>query len=221
MATTDTKSPLQQKFFEKLKLSVPANISLANEIADVLEISADGAYRRMRGESILSMDEMVKLCRHYKVAPDFLAGDDESSATFHFKKMIHDEKGFGEYIKNILSDLQKINASDPKQIIYAAGDLPLFIQFLSPEYSAFKTFFWQKAMLSLPSLEGKKFSPAAVPGAVSTERTETAIANFIFWRKFETLLQEGLSKVTLKGLLDEARRLKKAKAASPQATFQI
>jgi|ERR1051325_8276330 hypothetical protein len=168
MENTATKNPIQLKFFEKLKQSVPQNISIANEIADLLEISADGAYRRMRGESVLSVDEMVKLCKHYKISPDFLAGPDDSTATFHFKKMIHDEKGFGEYIKNILSDLQKINASNPKQIIYAAGDLPLFIQFLSPEYSAFKTFFWQKAMLNLPSMEGKKFSAAAITPEMAT-----------------------------------------------------
>jgi hypothetical protein len=162
MAETGTKNPVQLKFFERLKQSVPPNVSLANDIADVLEISADGAYRRMRGESILSLDEMVKLCRHYKVSSDFLGGADDTTATFHFQKMISDEKGFGEYIKNILNDLQKIKASDPKHIVYAAGDLPLFIQFISPEYSAFKMFFWQRAVLSLPSVEGKKFSASDI-----------------------------------------------------------
>ena len=61
------KNPIQVKFFENLKLSVPKNISISNDIAEVLEISQDGAYRRMRGESVLSMDEMVKLCRHYRI----------------------------------------------------------------------------------------------------------------------------------------------------------
>jgi hypothetical protein len=162
MSETITKNPVQVKFFEKLKQSVPQNISLANEIADVLEISADGAYRRMRGESVLSMDELVKLCRHYKISPDVIASTDNTLATFQFQKMIHDEKGFEDYFKNILGDLQKINASNPKQIIYAAGDLPLFIQFVSPEYSAFKMFFWQRAVLSLSSVEGKKFSASGI-----------------------------------------------------------
>ena len=161
MAENSSKNPIQIKFFEKLKQSVPSNMSLVNDIADLLEISTDGAYRRMRGESILSMDEMIKLCRHYKVSPDLLASDD-SAASFQFQKMIRDEKGFEEYLKNILNDLKKINASNPKQIIYAAGDMPLFVQFLSPEYSAFKMFFWQKAVLSLSSMEGKKFSASEI-----------------------------------------------------------
>lgn len=162
MAENTLKNPVQLNFFEKLKQSVPPNISLANEIADLLEISVDGAYRRMRGESILSIDEMAKLCRHYKISPDTISSSDDTSATFHFRKMIHDEQGFQDYIKNILSDLQKINASQPKQIIYAAGDLPMFTQFLSPEFSAFKMFFWQRSVLNLPVMEGKKFSASAV-----------------------------------------------------------
>lgn len=162
MSETSTKNPVQLKFFERLKQSVPPNVSLANDIADVLEISADGAYRRMRGESILSLDEMVKLCRHYRISSDFLGGTEDTTAVFHFQKMISDEKGFADYLKNILSDLQRIKSSDPKNIVYAAGDLPLFIQFTSPEYSAFKMFFWQRAVLSLPSVEGKKFSVTGI-----------------------------------------------------------
>lgn len=158
MGENNTKNPVQVKFFENLKQSAPPNVSLANDIADLLEISPDGAYRRMRGESILSMDEMVKLCKHYRISSDFLAGTSDTTAAFQFQKMISDENGFGEYIKNILSDLQKIKAAEPKHITYAAGDLPLFIQFLSPEFSAFKMFFWKRAVLNLPSAEGKKFS---------------------------------------------------------------
>ncbi|MBI4930443.1 MAG: hypothetical protein HY841_06750 [Bacteroidetes bacterium] len=163
MEETTTKNPIQLKFFEKLKHLAPANISLANEIADVLEISADGAYRRMRGESVLSMDEMVKLCRHYKIPPDaIVASDENTSATFQFRKMIQDESGFEDYLKNIYNDLQRINASHPKQIIYAASDIPIFHQFYLPEYAAFKMYWWQKAILNLPSVEGKKFDPSEI-----------------------------------------------------------
>lgn len=163
METTSIKNPSQLRFFEKLKQTVPANISLANEIADVLEISADGVYRRMRGESILSMDELVKLCRHYKIQPDVIvSSDDATSATFQFRKMIQDESGFEDYLKNIYSDLQRINASNPKQIIYAASDIPIFHQFYLPEYAAFKMYWWQKAILNLSSVEGKKFNPSEI-----------------------------------------------------------
>ena len=80
MEETEVKNPVQVKFFEKLKQLLPPNISLANAISDVLEISADGAYRRMRGESVLSMDELVKLCRHYRIPPDAIVSSDDSTS---------------------------------------------------------------------------------------------------------------------------------------------
>ena len=160
MEETAIKNPIQLQFFDKLRQVIPQNVSLANEMSDLLEISADGAYRRMRGETVLSMDEMVKLCRHYKIPPDILANPDDTAATFYFRKMIQDESGFKDYLQNILNDLQKINASNPKQIIYAASDPPLFHQFYHPEYAAFKMFFWQKCILNIPALEGKKFNIA-------------------------------------------------------------
>src|SRR3989338_126164 len=40
---------------------------------------------------------------------------------------------------------------------------------------------------------------------------EVQIANEFFWKKFYSLIEKGLSEMTLKSLLDEARRYKKLK----------
>ena len=167
MVDSVVKNAVQVKFFDKLKQSVPQNISLANEISDLLEISPDGAYRRMRGESIMSLDELAILCRHYKISPDIITCAEDNSATFFFHKMIKDEQGIKNYFAGILNDLQRINSCQNKHITYASGDLPLFMQFLSPEYSAFKVFFWQKAVLSLPSMEDKKFTVSDLDSGIS------------------------------------------------------
>lgn len=165
MALLQEKNPVQIGFFEKLKLTLPPNISLANEVADLLEMSVDGIYRRIRGETILSMDEMMKICNHFRISPGEISGSTSKevlSATFHYRNIISDENGFEEYLKNILSDLKRIYASDPKQIIYAAEDIPVFHQFYFPVLTAFKIFFWQKHVLYIPSLEGKKFDPSKI-----------------------------------------------------------
>lgn len=156
------KNPIQVKFFENLKLSVPKNVSLANDIAEVLGISHDGAYRRMRGESVLSMDELVKLCNYYKISSDIFISTDSNSANFTFRNIINDESGFDIYINTILTNLQKIKASNPKQIIYVAGDIPLFRQFQFPNFAAFKIAFWQKSMLNLSSTNGVKFKISGI-----------------------------------------------------------
>ena len=162
MEETTTKNPIQVKFFEKIKQSLPQNLSLANEVAEILEISTDGAYRRMRGETVLSIDEVVKLCSRYRISPDIIGSADDNSATFHYKNLISNEGGFQEYMKGILTDLKRINASNPKQVIYSAQDIPVFHYFYSPLHTAFKILYWEKAVLCLPSTEGKLFDPATI-----------------------------------------------------------
>jgi len=49
---------LQQIFFNHLKSALPAHVSIADELCDLLGISADSAYRRLRGEKPLTLYEL-------------------------------------------------------------------------------------------------------------------------------------------------------------------
>jgi Rrf2 family transcriptional regulator, cysteine metabolism repressor len=63
--------------------------------------------------------------------------------------------------------------------------------------------------------------PAADPKDGSADPDESAIANALFWNRFRRSLDDGLGDGTLKDLLDEARRLRKAKPHSSTYTFHI
>ncbi len=71
------------------------------------------------------------------------------------------------------------------------------------------------------ALEGKNSLDGTVEPPVTAESAEMDIAGFIFWKKFTSLLKDGLSRVTLKELMDEAHRLKKTKSSTFPATFHI
>ena len=68
------------------------------------------------------------------------------------------------------------------------------------------------------ALEKAKERPAA---AASSDPDETALADALFWKKFSSSIEKGLSELTLKDLLDEARRLKKGKSRTVAPTFHI
>src|SRR5215212_4479105 len=57
----------QLAFVQKLKELAPANASLADEIAELLDVSSDSAYRRLRGETAITLDEAVILANHFKI----------------------------------------------------------------------------------------------------------------------------------------------------------
>ena len=71
------------------------------------------------------------------------------------------------------------------------------------------------------SLESKPVPEKESKSAVLPDMDEVSVGNALFWQKFAAAIQNGLSKVTLKDLLDEARRAKKARLRTPAPTFHI
>jgi hypothetical protein len=61
---------LQQSFFRHLKSILPGHLSLVDEVAELLNISNDSAYRRIRGEKPISLEEIQKLCIRYHISLD-------------------------------------------------------------------------------------------------------------------------------------------------------
>ena len=53
---------------------------------------------------------------------------------------------------------------------------------------------------------------------ITAETNEITIANLIFWKKLKSSIEVGLAAMTLKDLIDEARRLKKSK---PHAQYDF
>ena len=61
---------IQSAFLAQIRNRLPENTSFADELADFLNVSRDSAYRRIRGETVLSLDEVKKLYDQYGVWRD-------------------------------------------------------------------------------------------------------------------------------------------------------
>ena len=60
-------------------------------------------------------------------------------------------------------------------------------------------------------LDGGGGASKSVREAVGSDPDEISIGNMLFWERLHRSLEEGLEKVSLKELIDEARRIKKGK----------
>lgn len=159
--TTISKDTAQHRFMEHLKSALPDHLSLVDELADLLQLSNDSAYRRIRCETALSIDELALLCKHFKLSFDaFISNNDTGFVTFSYHRLNSGKDSYKDYLLNVLSDLKKMLQFDKKQIIYAAEDVPLFYQFQHPALAAFKMFYWQKSIMTLPEFENKQFDMA-------------------------------------------------------------
>ena len=160
---------VQSSFLEQVKRRLPPNVSFADEIAEILKISRDSAYRRIRGETVLSLDEAKVLCNQYGVSLDVLLGTSSEIVSFRLQVINNKPETFERWLKSILNNLETISSfSNEKEIVYAAKDVPVFHYFNYHELSAFKMFFWMKSVLNYPGLQQEKFKPQFVSGEYLT-----------------------------------------------------
>lgn len=154
---------VQSSFLEQIKKKLPINASLADEIAETLNISRDSAYRRIRGETVLSLDEAKTLCNKFEVSLDALTGLESGIIPFRHLVVNNKPETFEQWLKLMLENLELINRySGSKEIVFTAKDVPVFHYFRYPELCAFKMFFWMKSVLNYPEFQSKKFSSNSV-----------------------------------------------------------
>jgi len=151
---------LQQIFFNHLKSVLPPHVSIADELCDLLDISADSAYRRLRGEKPLSLYELKLICEKYQMSVDQVLQLENDSILFQAPDISQKEIPFADYLRGLLSQLKYFNTFKERQMFYLCKDMIYFHFYLYPEFAAFKTFFWLKTILNKQEYSNKKFSLA-------------------------------------------------------------
>lgn len=149
---------VQQMFFQHVKGLLPSHLSMVDEVANILHVSNDSAYRRIRGEKPLSLEEIKKLCIHFKISLDQFLHLDSDSVLFTGKLADRKNFSFDLYLEDFLHQLQIINSFESKEIYFWPKDVPTFYYYQFPELAAFKCFFWQKTVLEYPEYNKTKFN---------------------------------------------------------------
>jgi transcriptional regulator with XRE-family HTH domain len=138
---------IQQLFFQKIKENMPAHLSFVDEIAELLNISNDSVYRRIRAEKPISFEEIQKLCSHYKVSLDQFLHLQSEDIIFTGRVNNQSASLFEDYLKSILQQFQVINSFEKKHFYVLMKDIPPFVHFQIPELAKFKFYFWMKSIM--------------------------------------------------------------------------
>ncbi|MCF6361218.1 MAG: hypothetical protein L3J29_10720 [Cyclobacteriaceae bacterium] len=156
---------IQNRIFEKIKQLLPANTSFVDELALQLGISNDSAYRRIRGEKLLSIEELLKLGTAYHISFDSLLRNDLHHISFDYRS-INGNISFKAYFNSILENLKLVASFNTKELIYVAKDLPLVQYFEFPQITAFKLFFWYKTILEDKNFSIEQYDPSLIPNSI-------------------------------------------------------
>lgn len=147
---------IQLQIFQLIKSKLLTNVSLVDEIAQVLEVSTDSAYRRIRGEKPLSVEELYKLCIRFQLSIDQLFKSESLIFTGSF---IHPSSfRFDQYLQSAIQHLKYMTSFRHRKMYYLCKDIPLFHHFHCREVAAFKHYVWLKGIFNDPGFSNKKFS---------------------------------------------------------------
>ena len=147
----------QEFLFRRIRELLPTGASLAEEVAAILNLSVDSAYRRIRGETALVLEEVSELCKHYGISLDQLLKVRNGSTIFRDVRINFKEYNYDAYVKDLAKLIRNISSADRKEIIYLTKDMPLFHNFYYKPLVAFRYFFWMKTILDHPDFANQKF----------------------------------------------------------------
>lgn len=154
---------LQQTIFNHLKENLPPHLSLVDELCDLLQLGSDSVYRRIRGEKLITLAELKKICEHYRLSIDQLLQLQNESAFFDAPGINVPPVEFSDYLKEMLQKFRFLNTFKRTSMQYFCRDIPVWYYYLYPELAAFKTFFWSKTFHHQPELSNKIFSLEEFP----------------------------------------------------------
>ncbi|MFL1013032.1 hypothetical protein [Flavisericum labens] len=136
---------MQELFIKHLKEKAGDNTSFVEEVASILDVGYDAAYRRINLKTSLSLDESVKLARHYKISLNklFEVGN-QNTIVADLSPPIRDIKGLENWLDQSYNNLYPLTKLKSASIIYSAKDIPLFHTLKDSFLSRYKMYVWLK-----------------------------------------------------------------------------
>jgi len=98
-------------------------------VASILHVSNDSAYRRIRGETPLVLDEARELCNYYKISLDHILNVQSDAILFRNIRIDTSKYSYEKYLYDMIKQLEYMGNYTHKEIIYRSKDIPLFHNF--------------------------------------------------------------------------------------------
>ena len=156
-----TPTHLQDHLFQQIKQKLPVHTTLVDAVSESLHVSTDSAYRRIRGETPLVLEEVQQLCKEFQISLDCLLEVKGTGTLFQVVQANNED--FDQYLAGLKKALEEVLAFQQKEIYYLTKDLPIFHLFCYRPVFAFRYFFWMKSILQHPDFTDRSFTSDCLP----------------------------------------------------------
>ena len=169
---TNTSISVQEYLFLCIREILPQADLLADAISDILHVSIDSAYRRIRGETPLVLEEAAMLCKHFNLSLDRLMEINSGDVLFRNVRIRNDGFSYRQYLQAIHQQITALAWFQQKEIIYMSKDIPIFHNFYFRPLIAFRYFFWMKTHMMHPEFEKLSFDFDLLPADIEKLNTD-------------------------------------------------
>lgn len=147
----------QNQIFAEILNRFPKRSVAVDALSELLGVQKDAIYRRLRGDTLLTPEEIALLTRHFQLSLDALVNKDADRVYFSFSPFSRTVSNVGDYLNGILEDLQRVQQLPDVKVFYASFEIPFFYYAYFPELISFKLFIWGKTVWELEYLKDRPF----------------------------------------------------------------
>lgn len=110
---------------------------MVDKVSEILNLQKSTVYKKIKGESTLSPDEIAILGKNFQFSIDEILGFHHDRIYFDFPALNGEVNDVIDYLRPIHQNLLKARLLNPL-IYYTSREIPIFYYYSSPRLSAFK-----------------------------------------------------------------------------------
>lgn len=148
---------LQDQLLEIIQSRYARRIDAVSDLMLLLNLGKDPIYRRLRGDTFLSPQELTTLALHYRISLDELVIGQSDNVVCNFNAFSRRVTGFADYLENFIADLEQVHRLPNAHLHYASVEIPVLTYAFLPELISFKLYIWGRTTWNLEFVRQRKF----------------------------------------------------------------
>jgi len=148
---------LQDFLFESILSKFPNRSHAVEAISEMFGLGKDAIYRRLRGDSLLTPQEIGNLAQAFNISLDAHIFENNNTVFFRYSPFTKPVKEFSDYLGQIHGDLEIVSKLPNPRILYVSAEIPFLHLCLIPEIIAFKLYVWGRALWGFKYLQERQF----------------------------------------------------------------
>lgn len=154
---------LQDQFLEAVLSQYPKRSVAVDALSEMLGTGKDAIYRRLRGDTLLTPDELQLLARAFNISLDALVFDQSDKVFFSYSFFEKPVDSFRTYLTGIFQYLEQASKQAKARVYYASAEIPFFYYCFFPELIAFKLYVWGRTIWGFDYLRNRPFDFEILP----------------------------------------------------------